>query len=179
MIKVTEAIAQGDQTYQRNGNKISFKTLMGRMRIFLETTADTTLWSGNTPIVRMIIFSDRYNQGVYPTKTEMLENAANAWSFLNWNNRKRFRILKDKFIKLDSPQAWTNNAAQEQMINKGPYTKLVKFRIKFKKNIFYKGATEAEASNGPGAIFITFWKVDTAGGVVYADWTLRFNFQDL
>lgn len=179
LVAVTQAIAQGDNTYQRNGNKISFKTLMGRLILFDDLASGTTLWSGHTPIVRILVFSDRLAQGVYPTKANMLEDVNNALSFANWNNRKRFRIYYDKMVKLDSPNAWTPNSADNVLTSTGPYVKFVKFRLKIRKPVQYLATGETEAANGPGAIYMMIWKTNITGGITNCAYTLRSTYQDI
>lgn len=125
-------VAQGDTSLTREGLQIRPRFLV--YKIFANGNS-----SGPTNQVRLIIFTDKGNQGTYPTAAQLLE-ADSMTSWAEHDTRPRFKIHRDMII---SVPYGTNNATFRKGI------------IKFNKNkkIWYTGTTAAEASNGKNALF--------------------------
>ena len=95
---------QGVGIGQRDGNKISLKSLRLRMSLNLGNAVNNT----SIQNVRLMLVYDHQPNGAYPAMTTILADSLQAntiqngnWaSSLNPNNFERFRILMDKYITM-------------------------------------------------------------------------------
>ncbi len=85
-------IAQGSDVDQRNGDSILPKALQLRAKFSINSSATTTT-------VRYIILRDMQYDGANPTVPDVLA-ALDPLAFMNLDNGKRFRILKDWIVTL-------------------------------------------------------------------------------
>jgi len=80
-------ITGGSDAVQRVGNEIELKSLYLKGGIRRNAAAGYTN-------MRIMLVHDRENTGSTPAITDILESAS-VFSLANWDNRKRFRIMKD------------------------------------------------------------------------------------
>lgn len=125
-------VAVGDQVDDRTGNKISNKEHI--VNIWFEGDIASRM-------VRLILFRDMQCQGALPAVTDVL-SAANIHSQLNWANRARFSILRDRYVMLPAT------------LNDYESHKMVKFRTKRPMNIEYITDAEAVTGAGKGNVFL-------------------------
>lgn len=88
----------GSQNYNRDGRKITMKSLQIRGYIY---PADST--TANANFVRFVIVYDKQSNGAAPTWSDVFTSQnisgttdSGATSMLNLNNRDRFEIVRDK-----------------------------------------------------------------------------------
>lgn len=87
------AIAQGDGVQNRDGNQCKVVSVQARWQMLQNSSATVP------NIVRMIWFMDTEQDATAPTGAELLETADTLGLF-NYENRKRFVILRDMTISL-------------------------------------------------------------------------------
>jgi hypothetical protein len=134
VIPITQAIVQGDQTNQRNGNKIYLRRMDIRFNAQLPTL-------GLFGAIRLVMVVDHLNTGVLPATTDIL-NAASTTSppsVLSTIN-KRFTFVEDKVFPLvvggaDQLVHWEWNKRQQRAVT-------------------YNGTISNTAANGKNAIFV-------------------------
>ncbi len=128
------AMAQGDQSIQREGLQIQPRHL--RYQLILAHHASAT----NT-YCRIIIFQDREQHGTAPTAIQLLETDVYD-SFLEHDTRPRFRILRDMLMPM------SNSGSSG--------TQVIKGFIKFSKSskIWYEGTAAADSSMGKNQVYI-------------------------
>ncbi len=85
-------IPEGNGQSERNGRKITVRSIHMRFDILLPTTAVATATSDG---VRVIVYLDRQTNGAAPVILDLL-NVADWQSFRNLGNAGRFTILMDK-----------------------------------------------------------------------------------
>lgn len=88
------AIGQGDDKDDRNGNSIKNKSLLVRMRAEQNSSATNTS-------LRVLFIRDKQVNGSTPLVTDVLQ-AANPLSSLNTDYGKRFVVLADSLFSLSS-----------------------------------------------------------------------------
>lgn len=91
-------IATGTGETERIGRYIKVTNFIIRFDFYLANLANTSLGQDS---LRVIIFIDTQTNGAAPGVTDLLESA-HYQSFNNLANRKRFRVLTDKFISINS-----------------------------------------------------------------------------
>lgn len=109
-------IAQGDQGYQRNGNKITIRKLTIRGAVEAYQNSNTT-FNSTTPgdvWFRWMIFIDTQANGAFPNPiTDVFEeNPQGADQFDIYNSLTetgRFKVLMDKFIKVNQAHPMYNS----------------------------------------------------------------------
>lgn len=107
-IQLLSGIDTGSDYFQRDGNSILAKYIDFKGNVIMDTT-------GNTVLVRVILFIDNDNDGQTPTASELLVDATspgNLLSPINIDYSSRFTILMDKHINLSV------NGQQSQYIRK-------------------------------------------------------------
>lgn len=92
-ITLLNAIAQGDDVNNRDGNSILCPYIRHRGVVKINSSATATA-------VRMLIVMDTANQGSTPAVTDVLQSA-NVTAYINVDNTKRFWILFDQLYHLD------------------------------------------------------------------------------
>lgn len=103
-------LAQGQTSSTRNGNSIKGKSVHLRMSCVRDTAGP------NAVSVRIILFLDKGSQGLTPATGDLL-HAASAYSSLNSNNGKRFRVLADEFFSLSQGSSASNAIAMFRQLN--------------------------------------------------------------
>lgn len=81
-------VPQGDTVQQRTGANINLHRIL-RHAVFNMTSSCT---------IRIILYRDKFQEGVFPAVTDVLENAdvTSTYNFVNVVQRKRFIILNDE-----------------------------------------------------------------------------------
>lgn len=125
-------ITQGDEVEHRSGNKVTTKFV----KFTFWNTGDIA-----SKMVRMIIFRDMQCQGALPGVTDVL-TSADIRAYYNWNNRARFRILRDRTYNLT-----TTDADVEAR-------KLVTYTSRKNMAIEFITTAGAIAAAGKGSIFV-------------------------
>jgi len=92
-------IDQGTDLFQRVGRKISGKSI--QLRGFVRYPVATTGGGNNSDLYRVMVIYDTRPNGQDPTISEIFSDANNAavttgLSFINLNNRDRFRVIMNK-----------------------------------------------------------------------------------
>lgn len=96
------SVDQGTGDSQRIGRKIHISSIMLHLRLIYPDQITGTDPSETSNRVRIIVYQDTQTNGAAPAVTKILETA-DISSFYNLDNSKRFNILKNKFIDLQSP----------------------------------------------------------------------------
>ncbi len=130
-------IAQGDQSIQREGLSINL------LSIYMKGFCLSSKENPNGIVVRLILFRDKYQLGVLPSVTDLLETA-NVFSFTEHDEMRRFVVLWDKMLDISAFDTGLDR------------TKILKYYKSFKKSkkIDYRGTTNGIASAGSGALFL-------------------------
>lgn len=158
VLPLTE-IAQGTQSVQRIGLKINPISMEYKLLTTIDLGTDTSL-------VRMIIFKDTQNNGVYPTINELLEDISpNVMSWKEHDTRPRFHIYRDELINM-------NNLTTTQCYIKG----FIKFSSKLL--IEYKGTGALQSSNSTNAIFCFLITDEVGGYLPYVNFKTRLRYYD-
>lgn len=90
------SIVNGSDAVQRVGNEVELKSFFWKLDVSQNAASS---WS----ILRSMIVLDTENDGTIPAVSDILDAGAGSVSvnsFINWDNRKRFKILKDIKITL-------------------------------------------------------------------------------
>lgn len=169
---------EGYNGQTRDGTSIKLTSLDAFLRL---TTNNLSAIVMN---VRMIVFQDRRydgSTGNLPTPANLLQNTAVAFNLigspLNWDTRKRYRILKDKWFKLSDQ--WSFGTPTNYVVQTNPQSELIyKFHMKLNKIARFKNATGNGIADAlQGHIFVMF--LTDYGGVngPYLDFQYRLKFQ--
>lgn len=190
------AIAEGSEYNQREGKKITAKTLHLKFYTYITNPTDRVTMPDPTTRVRVMLFWDRNssNAGTYAIG-DLLEGVGSTGTDpqnyilapLNWNNRKRFRMLMDKTYTLTSN--WNpGNVTPASGYNEMPYQKsqIVSKSMHFKlnKNILYSGNADTTSSAYRNSLWlVAFCDAGKADGTVtsYTKFCFqyRMTYQDL
>jgi len=172
--EISRYIVQGDQQFQRNGSKVSLKTL--HLRGVIARSAAETAGDIGTRI-RFIVFKDKYNQGAAPTWNDFFEasTGGNYDSFRRWYNRKRFHVYWDKQFTLPPIKGYTNASVVNQI---GQYH-IIKKTIKLKTMTIYRATGDTIADNGINSIWYFIFRSDTQTAASKATLSFRLTYQDL
>jgi len=90
-------IAQGDQTYQRNGRKVNIRKIFARLVVRLP---ETTVAADTFDVYRVMLILDKQANGAVTTVADVLGftgQTVSASSFMNLENSHRYRVLADVF----------------------------------------------------------------------------------
>lgn len=145
----------GDQEGNRDGNSVRFKSLFAR---FCITGTQSTLVNEIYNKVRVIVFMDKSTNGVVPLVSDVITVAGSVMSPLsplNYNNRKRFKILYDN---LDCLAALGVATAQFG----APFTLVDKMYIKLNKTTTYLDTGATASALGQNHYYYLFIS-DSAG----------------
>ncbi len=102
VIHYISAIAQGDQSLNREGLKINLQSIQLKAVYTKSANQDHDL-------CRLMIFTDRKNQGALPNVVDVLETA-NYLAFKEHDETNRFRIFYDKMIPVNETAGTTTKA---------------------------------------------------------------------
>lgn len=122
-------LAAGTSETTRTGNTVKFTSIQMHFSLTKATAATQT-------IVRLVLVSDISSNGVAPAYTDVFSSTS-PLAFVNKNNGRRFHILMDRLVTLDSsyPQ------------------KIFRFYKKLQHHVKYLGNNSSDAALGQGAIF--------------------------
>jgi len=101
-------IAQGDQTYQRNGRKITVKRISGRLNVNLPSV---TAPSDTTDLYRVMMVLDTQCNGAAPAVTDVISYPGQTLSqnsFNNLENSQRFRTIMDVYRPINAAAGGVN-----------------------------------------------------------------------
>lgn len=107
LIYQMDLIASGDEEVNRTGIVISPE----RLDFYLRFTAENPLTTGDSNVVRVIVF--RWFDETFPAVNDILyDNTAGVWTgypYIDiptiWNKKPRFQVLSDKRMVLDEDDA--------------------------------------------------------------------------
>lgn len=141
VIALTKNIARGDQDNNRDGNSVKAKSI--QIKGYVQPDPDSTLTH-----IRFLMITDKDGQGSDPTASELLQDQTNLFSFTNPDTTKRFVVMRDMTITLES------GVRIERKINifKNLYTHLkwpVAGSSAENNHIYILMATDDESSNLP------------------------------
>jgi len=190
------SIAEGNDYNQREGKKVSLKKL--HINLFLRWIPSQS--SNNPPTApysraRIMIFWDR-NSGSTTTfkPSDLFENVTSTRTTgeyvcapLNWNNRKRFRMIYDKIHALTTafnPGSTVPAAGYEYNAYQKSSMIFKRLHLKLNKDVFYSGTTSAASDCQKNALWIVACADDGDTAQTYASQTLltinyRLTYQDL
>lgn len=119
------AIAQGDGLADRSGDKINVEKVVFRVNIISTATNNT----------RYILFRDKMNFNITPTRADVLASASvsSALSSLNFIQQGRYKILMDKTVS--------------SSVN-GDLAHYICYTSKVNAPCFYYGAAANQFANG-------------------------------
>jgi hypothetical protein len=153
---MTQAIVVSDTADGRDGNQITVKTVDMNLSIALNASV-------NVDFVRLIVFADTQNNGVYPTVVNILTATdPNATYGREVTVTKRFRILHDKMFTLTT--GGDNRAIfHHKKINLKNHT------------VTYSGTTSVETANAKGALFFLICGDEATNNSAYnMDWAVSY-----
>lgn len=191
-------VGEGDDYNQRTGKKITAKTL--HLNFYTAIKPPTVAPTGNIMPqphvrVRVMLFWDRNvnNSGTYAIGdllegvTSTMEATDYIMAPLNWNNRKRFRMLMDKTFVLTTN--WSSDAATQTSgyTNQDYTTSMIKFKkthFKLNKNIQFSGQSDQPSSCVRNSLwFVVFSdsgnRAGTTPTAVDLKFQYRMTFQDI
>lgn len=173
------AITEGDDEYNRDGRQIRATTLELKFRIRQLSSAY------NFPITcRCILFQDKYAGAniAIPTIADLLDDTSidgKVMANINWENRKRFTIIRDKLYTITPNYVDTGSISQWRAPVGHSYI-MKKWHIKLNKQINYIGTDGASISAGRGALYFIILNDatnSTAAGLTQSQAGWRIKFQ--
>jgi hypothetical protein len=141
-LALTQPIVEGIVGTQRIGDNIRLKKVSLR---FFVTVSNSSV--NRTTQFRFILFLDKQNVGVLPTIGELLANGADLTSGYSTEQikEKRFHILYDR----------------DQVLSlTGPSGVSVQKEFRLNNTVYYRGTTNAVASNGKNSLYCCFFSDD-------------------
>lgn len=166
-IVLVNGVATGTDFTQRIGRKINNVSV--QLRGFFQPTL-AAVSNTQTEQVRCLLIEDSQTNGAAPAAADIFQDPANTNSFMNLNNRERFRVIYDKVLTL----APYNTAIATQNTNNVPSLNVYK---KVSVPTVYEGTAGTVGSIASGAIFFC-----TIGSNTVSNWvlnaTLRVRFTD-
>lgn len=127
-------LSQGDDVVNRSGNLAYFKNIGIR---FAYSIADTTNY------IRTILVWDNQPNSATPTTLDFLQAPSDPiLSPIKWDNRKRFKILRDDVAVLDTDDPLSKSASVKKRY------------VHIGKKSFYSGAGGTIATLGTGALWL-------------------------
>jgi len=130
-------MAQGTDIQQRQGDKILAKSLTSRFRFY--GSPNNLL----TTTIRMILFMDTQNAGIVPSVNNVFPSVGTTSMMEDptWINRQRYKIMYDKYIRLEATAIGTE------------CNKTVVVRKKINKPIYYLGTAATAGSQGRNGLY--------------------------
>lgn len=155
-------IAQGDDVVNRSGNYTIWKSINFKL---IPVAGDSYNY------IRCLIVHDSQTNLNAPTDVQLFQDSGtyNVISPLNWDNRKRFTVLFDKSIKVDTDDP------------SGISPMLFKHYIKIPKRLqktFYGGSGGTVSAITKGSIYFVCFSDSTAATHPTLSWYFRATFQD-
>lgn len=135
-------------SYYRNGDKIKVTSVDLAMKCHNSTTEPVLTW-------RIILFEEKfpqYGDSSTPLLSDLLDQQASTvpgytYTGMNWDNRKRFRIIYDKnFI--------TYRDGDGGFSPQGTMEKTVKIHLKLNRKVYFKPLATTTATGSNAQMFI-------------------------
>lgn len=165
-VTLLNGVATGTDFTERIGRRVKCVALQVRGYGGYDTNS-----AGNSQLIRFLLVEDMQTNGVLAGVTDILQTAHPA-SFMNMNNRERFRVICDKTFILASLTSAAANCATPSVF---------KFDIYKKINVpvTFEGTSNTVGSISSGAL-LAVWVGSTAAGTndAYANCTFRVRFTD-
>lgn len=165
-VTLINGVATGTDFTQRIGRKINCTSV--QLRAFFQVTSTTASETDMTPVRVMLVYDSQTN-GVIPTIADIL-NEASATSFMNLNNRERFRVLYDKMTTIP---AFNVTAATQNSTNVPTLNVYKKCWIP----VIFEGTAATIGSIASGAIYLVTLSNGATNNVVL-DASMRVRFED-
>lgn len=141
-ITLINGIAAGSDFNQRIGRKITIKTVQIRGHLLHQTaTASNTL-------ARVLVVYDSQPNGTTPSSTDILTSGSSQ-SFMNLNNRDRFRVISDSTFSLGD-----RNITATQAVQGSPSTALINVYKRVDLPVIFDGVTGGIGDIQTGAIWV-------------------------
>lgn len=155
-IALLTGVAQGQTDATRNGNQVRAKSLLLRGQVEKNASATYTY-------VRFILFQDTSSDGAAPSASDLLDTAVGAIVNcpLNKDFGKRFRVLRDKTIILNSARP----------------SHSFKHFVKLGHVVEYQGTDATQASTSTGHVYLMLVS-NEATNTPSVNSTYRFSFID-
>lgn len=164
-------LATGTDYNNRIGRKILIKSLLIRGVAKFNSTDVAT--PNQTRIGRIIIFIDKQPNGSDPAITSLLDYAGVSSNYsylgvmapLNLNNRDRFVVLRDKFLKFNMGSLQAATGTTTGTISNDMYVNWKVYIKKLSIDVTYSNTNTVAsiADISTNSMFIAFLSQDTAG----------------
>lgn len=166
-IVLINGVATGTDFTDRIGRRTNCVSVQLR-GWFSPVNATTSVGVGD--MIRILLIHDSQTNGVAPTIANIFQTTIDVNSFMNLDNRERFKVLYDKKVYV----APFNATVATQNTNNMPIIDVYK-----KCNIptIYEGTAATVGSVSSGAIWLVCWSQSAAATVVF-NGTTRVRFVD-
>jgi len=168
VITLLNGVAQGDDFDSREGRQITVKSV--QVRGYFDKLVYTDQAAAHC---RMLIIMDQQTNGAAPTMADILQDADEPLSFMNLNNRERFKVLADVHTVLGAQNATGGFALTTQGDN--AWFDIYK-RVSF--NTTFGGTAATVASIQKNAIFAVLLSDDAVNTISRCNWIARVRFTD-
>lgn len=159
IIQPISRIAQGlDYINNRIGDSIKMQHIEVRGRIFKNASATSS-------VMRVLLIRDLDGYGTIPTTGDVLQTVGSSTaplSPLDFLNRKRFAVLYDELLTLNST---------------GDSSAVFEVSMPHQGHVLYLGTTAAAASDGKGSLYLVFVS-DEATNTPNVSFVSRIVFTD-
>jgi len=167
-VTLLNGVATGDDFTERDGRKILLTALQLRGVIYRDTTAQ----SNNPDLVRVMVVEDLQANGAAPAVTDILKTAEPT-SFMNMNNRDRFKVHFDKQVALTMSAVVTTNTLGGATVNN------IKFYKKLNSSVTFQGTAATVASIATSAFYLVTVGLNAgATSDSHFVWSSRMRFID-
>jgi len=121
---------QGDGVANRNGRKATMLAM--RIRGMIQAAPQSNQAATEQPtLIRIIVYQDMQSNGAQSQGEEVMTNTSSVFDFQNTANFGRFKVWKDKLLKIDETELVWDGTNVEQC----GAIRQFKMNIKFKKPI--------------------------------------------
>jgi len=168
VITLLNGVAQGDDFDSREGRQITVKSV--QVRGYFDKLVYTDQAAAHC---RMLVIMDQQTNGAAPTMADILQDADEPLSFMNLNNRERFKVLADVHTVLGAQNATGGFALTTQGDN--AWFDIYK-RVSFNTTFGGTGATVASIQKN--AIFAVLLSDDAVNTISRCNWIARVRFTD-
>ncbi len=175
-IHALTANAQGTDEQLRIGNSILPKSLSVRLQFQGNTSG------GTDQEIRYMILIDKDNDGVFPTIAQIIQLTAQQDSYMNMDNKRRFRVLVDGSLIVGNGGATANMRRTAKRTHYFKFNKAQRVsghmhRRKKWYHILYSASSAAPGSLDNGNIFLVAWSNETTNSPTIRS-TSRLRFID-
>lgn len=175
-------IVQGLDRWNRVGRRIFMKSIEAEVNVGPTTPVIATYFAQD--VLRFMLIFDKSPDSTAPTASDILQDvdklggtATDAYSYINLNGRKRFKVLADWQTYLPS---YNNSGATGQVTNQSQTdpvecTFYKKWFIPINREISYTGVdgTQGSLAGGYGAIYVFVIGANHPPGG--SAWQIAFN----